>query len=208
MSRFTTTAASFIITATIAASAQAGIVSVAGATVHLGVAPVAANPIALNGPLAFAWDEQQGVFVPPIPVNMLNNPGNSGAPVPGVYSNVVDSHMIHFAPHVAPGFNAVGSVTFAANIVAVIWNDVFLNISDPFVGAGGTAYPTGNPMRGMSLPSALSVNTNVLQFNLWGVAGTLDFEQIRVLTERVPAPGPIALLGMASLVIARRRRTR
>lgn len=208
MSCFKTAVASCLTATFISATAHAGIVSVTGATTHLGVAPPAANPIALNGVNAFAWDEQQGVFVPPIPVDMLNNPGNSGAPVPGIYSNIVDSHMIHFAPHTAPGFNAVGSVTFAANIVAVIWNDVFLNISDPFVGAGGTAYPTGNPFRGMSLPSALSINANVLQFNLWGVAGTLDFEQVRVLTERVPAPGSVALLGLAGLVIARRRRTR
>lgn len=188
-----------------AAAASANIVSVAGMTTQIGPPP-AANPFGLNGPNAYAFNEQQGVFVPPTPVNMLNNPGTSGAPVPGFFTGLVDSHLIHFAPLIFPGNNAIGSVTFSQPIVAVIWDQNLLDLSDPIVGAGGTAYPTFDPVRGMMAPSFLSVNVNVLHFDLWTtLAGTVDYEQVRVYTRHIPAPGAMALLGLAG-VIARRRR--
>lgn len=190
-----------------AAGANATIVSVTGMGIQIGPPP-AANPIALNGALAYAFNEQSGVFIPPLPVDMLNNPGNSGAPIGGIFSGIVDSHLIHFAPLQSPSFNAVGTVTFATPIIAVTWNSLFLDMSDPFAGAGPTVYPTGNPMRGMSFPSFLSINANVLSFNLWGTPGVADFEQIRVYTDRVPAPGSAALLAIAGALAARRRRTR
>jgi MYXO-CTERM domain-containing protein len=51
------------------------------------------------------------------------------------------------------------------------------------------------------------VNNNVLDFTLWASAFTLPnrMTELRVLTAAVPAPGAIALLGLAGLVGVRRR---
>lgn len=190
-----------------ASTATADITSVAGMTTLVG-APAFADQFGLNGPNAYAFKEKQNLVIAPTLVDMVNNPGNSGGPIAGAVFGLVDSHMIHFAPLNSPTFQAIGSVTFDGPIIGVSFTQPLLDISDVSAGAGGTVYPTGNPIRSTQIPSFFSINANVLTFDLFSLAGTPDFEQIRVFTRPVPTPGSMALLGLGGLMIATRRRSR
>jgi uncharacterized protein (TIGR03382 family) len=203
---FTVLAAfTFVALATDASSAQGAIIGVSGQTTWLGVAPVACTPGALTGPNAFTWNEQQGIFVNNVQCDMINNPGVSPG-VPGLVSGLVDNHFIHFEPNTAVQFVS-GSVTFASRIRGVIFRNVFLDITDIPLGAPGTLYPTGYPLRGLNAASMFSINNNVLTFQFAAPLPTADILQLRVITEHfVPSPGSMALLGLGGLVAVRRRR--
>lgn len=186
--------------------ANGAITGVAGQTTWLALPPVACTPGALVGPNAFAWDEKQNLLVANVQCDMINNPGNSGAPVAGLVSGVIDSHFIHFEPSTAAQF-VNGQVTFAGKIRGVIFRALFLDVTDIPLGAPTTIYPTGNPNRGLNAASMFSINNNVLTFHFSSVVPTSDLIELRVLTEHiVPAPGCGALLGLGGLVAARRRR--
>lgn len=190
-----------------ASTATADITAVAGMTTLVG-APAMADQFGLNGPNAYAFKEKQNFVIAATPVDMVNNPGNSGAPVAGAVVGLVDSHMIHFAPLNSPTFQAIGSVTFDGPIIGVSFTQPLLDVSDGPAGAGGTIYPTDNPIRSTQAPSFFSINANVLTFDLFAMPGTADFEQIRVFTRPIPAPGSMALLGLGGLLAATRRRGR
>jgi len=190
---------------TLVGSAAAAITGVSGQTTWLGVAPVACTPGALTGPNAFTWNEQQGIFVNNVQCDMINNPGVSPG-IPGQVSGLVDNHFIHFEPNTAAQFVS-GSVTFASRIRGVIFRNVFLDITDIPLGAPGTLYPTGYPLRGLNAASMFSINNNVLTFQFAAPLPTADILQLRVITEHfVPSPGSMALLGLGGLVAVRRRR--
>lgn len=201
------------IAATLAtASANAAIVSVTGSAALI-AAPVSAQFSQLPGPPAYCWNEQTNVSIPAsgINVNTLGN-GFWTGPTPNFniyFGTAVDSHMIHFDATQGVS-NVGGQVTFSSNIVAVIYENVLLDATDAFLGAVGTTYETGNPIRSHNaslFQSAFQVNNNVLDFTLWAAAFTLPnrMTELRVLTAAVPAPGAIALLGLAGLVGRRRR---
>lgn len=192
---------------TVAGGASAAITGVAGQTTWLGSPPVSCNPGALTGITAFAWDEQQNITLATLAVDMTNNPGNSSFTIPGLLGGTFDSHFIHFEG--IPGIIGVqGSVTFATNIVGVIFKNTTLDLSDVTCGSPGTIYPTGYPFRGTNTvqPSFFSINANVLTFNLNSLASIAEVAQIRVITQSVPAPGGAALLGLGGLALCRRRR--
>lgn len=190
-----------------ASAAHAAIVSTGGACIQQIIPPPTAMFGTFTGPQAWAWNEQQNRGVGGLPVDLSTNPSASNIlPVPGVVSGIVDSHFIHFNDFGGP---ISGSVTFNNPIIGVAYTNTNLDISDPIVGAFGTAYATGDPFRGInSLPPGAStvwINGNTIWFDLVVTAGAPDFDQIRVYT-LTPAPGSLALLGAAGLVGARRRR--
>lgn len=193
------------------ASAHGAITSVAGQAVQI-APPVSALYTALPGPPAFCWDEQSGVSSTALLVNTIGNGTFTGGSWgPTLAAGVYDSHMIHF--DASTGVAVVqGSVTFSGNIVAVIYENNLLDISDGLLGAPGTAYATGDPFRSHASAlgtSSYTVAGNTLNFTLWAnsfAAWPNKMAQLRVLTDgTVPAPGAVALLGLAGLVGRRRR---
>lgn len=194
---------------------SAALLSVAG-TAHAGIASVSgqttlvANPSgsvalgALTGFNAYAWDEQQGVAFT-VAVDQTNNGPDSGA-IPGILNGAFDSHFLHFEP--LPGaINASGSVTFTSGIVGVIFTAPNLDLTDGSLGHVSVSYPTGYPFRGIAgfPPSTINVVGNTIHFNFFSVMPVSSVVQVRVLTEHIPAPGSLALLGLSGLVATRRR---
>lgn len=183
---------------------SAAITSVTGGVVQIG-APASALPLALTGFTAFAWDEQQNLALN-LNVDMVNNPGSSNLPFPGVFNGVGSSHFLHFDPNAAA--NPVsGTITYSDPIVAVIFRNTNLDNSDIPAGALTTIYPTGFVWRGLiAAPSSfITISSNVLTFNLNTINPVYNIAQVRVITA-VPAPGSAALLGLSGLACLRRRR--
>jgi len=188
-----------------AVSASAAIVGVTGSTTLLGSPPLDCTIGQLTGVDAFAWDEQTNVPLVGQPVDMVNNPGTSGAPVPGFVTGNYDSHFLHF--EAIPGvIGAIGTVTFSQPIDAVIFRAINLDGTDISLGSPGTLYPTGFGFRTISTGnSSFSINANTLSFNFFPNIPVPALVQVRVLTA-VPAPSAAAALGLAGLVALRRRR--
>jgi hypothetical protein len=184
------------------ASAHASITGVTGSTIWLGSPPPACTPGSAAGFNAYTWDEQQNTPLTLV-ADMINNPGNSGAPIPGPIAGNYDSHFIHFEP--IPGaIPATGTVTFNNPIVAVLFRPLTLDNTDIPAGSPGTVYPTGFPFRGISGNSFFSIAGNTISFTIAPGAAP-GVGQIRVLTQ-VPAPATAALFGMGALACGRRRR--
>jgi len=193
-----------VIAGSISVPVSAAIVTVSGQTTQISP-PLNCTINQLTGPNAFAWDELQSVPVSGLPCDETQNPGGSAAPTFGVLSGTYDSHFLHFQG--IPVNNASGSITFNGNIVGVVWNHNFLNISDGQAGWPGTVYPTGYPFRGLLAPgpSTIIVNANVLTFNFTNSFTPNDIVQVRIVTQ-VPAPGAGALLAGAGVLGLRRTR--
>ncbi len=187
-------------------AAQGAIVGTTGMAVQVAPPPVANFPAIVN-PLAECWDEQQGrQLTAPLLADLTTNPSSNGSPTPGpVAFGVYNSHFIHWST-LPPAFTASGTVTFDGQIRYVFYGDNTLDMSDPAYGAFGTVYPTGQVGRGISAATLVSVLGNTLTFNFANFTGAIDVEQVRVLTDIVPTPGSLALLGLGGLVAARRRR--
>jgi len=205
--RTTTATLSLIALAGLSGAAQAAIIGTTGQVTQIG-APPSALFGAIVGTPASAWDEQQGFLSTGLPVDMVLNPSNSGAPTPGVVAGPLNSHLIHWNDFT--GVAIAGTVSFNGPIAGVAYSDTFLDVSDAVAGAGGTLYPTFFPFRGV-VPNAaqgnfISINANTISFNLNLIPGIVDFDQIRVYTRIVPAPGSLALLSAGGLLAARRRR--
>lgn len=190
-------------------SSQAAIQSVSGQVTQIG-APASSLPGALTSFNASAWNEQTNVTTGIVKVNLVTPGFYTG---PGANANVVagtfDSHFIHFDPVVGQ-FSATGTVTFVDPIIAIIYDNTYLDATDATFGSFGTLYDTGNPNRsfaGALNNSSISWAGNSLTFNLWTIAPGNPICELRVLTHPVPAPGSLALLGVGSLAAFRRRRS-
>ncbi len=203
----TTALISALTTLALSSLASANILFVTGNTTQIG-APANCSWGLLTGQNAFAWNERTGVNLS-LAVDMINNPGSSTSPTPGsIGGGPWDSHFIHFDS--IPGIvQAVGTVTFDAPIAAVIFKANNLDLSDGPAGALGTVYPTGYPFRGLSTtpPSFFSIVGNTLSFNFSTIVPSNFVDQVRVFTHTAPAPGSAALLGLAGVAFARRRRS-
>ncbi len=196
--------------ATLSSSAFSAIIATAGQAVQIAPPPSAVYG-ALPGLPAYCWNEQSGITTTAMNVNIAGPGSYTGAaPWTGVVSGTFDSHIVHFdaSSGVAAAF---GDVWFSSAIRAVIYTNVLLDNTDATWGAPGTTYPTGDPFRsyGASLwQSVVQVSGNHLHFNLWvgGAAFPNRMGELRVFTDAVPAPGALALCGLAGLVSRRRRR--
>lgn len=189
----------------VSASACASIVSTSGSCTQI-VAPPNALPGALSAFNAWAWDEQTGISLAAMPVDLSTNPSNSFGPVPGFLTALADSHFIHYDG--VPGTVIFGSVTFSDPIIGVQYNDPNLDLSDAIVSTG-TIYPTFMPLRGFNNWTGadyIDINGNVLTFQLTSLGSPNDLEQIRVFTRAIPAPGAVSLAALGALLAARRRR--
>lgn len=193
-----------------AGSSHAAITAVSGNTTWLLSPPASAMPGALAGSNAVAWNEQTGVTVNNLNVNIVGNTGTYTGSTPnfGTLTGTYDSHFIHFDNSTGIAFVS-GSVTFSQRIVAVIYQDVFLDLSDATLGAFGTVYPTSMPFRsfGPALGgTSITLSPYTINFNIFANAAQYRLEEFRVITETVPTPGSLALLGMGGVLVGRRRR--
>lgn len=192
----------------VAGSSHAAITGTTGACTQIG-APVSTLPGALVGPPAFCWNEQLNVNTASTAVNIAANGFFTGGPHSNFIGGLFDSHMIHFDASSGVA-NVTGSVTFNANIAAVIFDSSLLSVSDATFGAGGTTYFAA-PSRSYGLNtlagnSWLNISGNTISFSLWALAPSNFMAEVRVLTQPVPTPGSLALLGLGGLTVARRRR--
>ncbi len=207
MTRTTNALLSAALLTAVAAAANGAIVGTTGQVIQIGPPPTAAFG-AIVGTPASAWDEQQSFVTTGLPVDLSINPSNSGGPTPGVVAGLLDSHLIHWNDF--SGIAITGTVSFNGPIAGVAYTDNFLNASDGVAGAFGTIYPTGFPNRGINSTAAntsfVSILGNTISFNLDLVPGIVDFDQIRVYTRVIPAPGSVALLAVSGLIAGRRRR--
>lgn len=197
--------ASFGVLAVASASASAAIIGTTGAATQIGP-PANCTPGFLNGPNAWAWDEQQNRGFAGL-ADMTVNPGLSSSPTPGAIAGVYDSHFLHYEDYsgLPP---AVGTVSFNNPIVAVFYLATTLSLdnTDAPLGAFGTVYPTGYPFRSLNATSFFSISGNTISFNFSTISPVLEVVQVRVLTA-VPAPASAALLvlGGAPAMLRRRR---
>ncbi|MFN9975447.1 MAG: hypothetical protein ACK58T_36705, partial [Phycisphaerae bacterium] len=140
----TRTAALLLVAAasTLAAhDASAAITGVSGQTNWLLLPPASCTAGTLTGFNAHAWDEQQNVALTNTFVDMTNNPGNMGSPIPGLLNGSYDSHFIHFEG--IPGVtSAHGIDTCYGPIVGFSCGYATLDAPDPLFVAFGTVYPT------------------------------------------------------------------
>lgn len=199
------TALSLSILAATACAAEASIVSTSGACIQIGP-PASALPGALQASNAWAWDELGGINLVSMPVDLSTNPSTSFAPVPGFLSGQVDSHFVHFDGF--PGVTVTGSVTFNQPILGVQYSDGNLDLADG-VASAGTAYPTFAAGRGFfnwTGADHISINGNVLTFEMSAADPTMSLETLRVFTRAIPTPGSAMLLGLGALVGGARRR--
>lgn len=170
--------------------------------------PASALPGALPGLPAYCWDEQTNVNYSALSVNINANGFYTGnTPYFATVSGTFDSHFIHFDASSGVA-NAQGQVFFSSNVVAVIYDNILLDMTDASLGSGSTLYPTGNPQRSSSIvlgQSSVGVLGNSVRFDLW-ITPANYMSQLRVLTYSVPTPGSMALLGLGGLTCLRRRR--
>lgn len=187
--------------------AQGAITGVTGQTTWLGSPPASCVSGALTAPVAFVWDEQQGVTTGGVLVDEVQNPGGSTSPLAGVIAGTFDSHFLHHQG--IPGIVGVqGSVTFATPIVGVIFRALNLDNTDVGWGSFGTVYPTTFPLRGMGTGpfNFFNVNGNTFTYSAFSNLSVGDVVQYRILTQAVPAPGAAGLLGLAGVAACRRGR--
>lgn len=206
------TLATLVSASLVASSAHGSIVSTSGQMIQIAPPPSLQTGQQAYGTYAVAINEKQNVLFNGV-VDRLNPvPGfnyTTSTVSPAVVSTYVNSHIIHFDDTNAgnPRNNIVGTVTFDSPIIGLIYINTRLNTSDGQLGnIGTTVYPFGVPNRGFAvaysgLDTARLLNPYTIQVTL-GAA----MDQIRVLTLPVPAPGAMALLPLAGLLTARRRR--
>lgn len=190
----------------VSGTANGSIVSVSGAVQQIAPPSVVMQGISntSTSDTATAWDEQQGVFLPGVPVDMINHGGNSNAAIAGTLTGIYDSHYIHYRhTHLAM---IIGSVTFSGKIVGAQFSAGTLNPTDAIVAPGGTTYVPAWPRGILSPAEWFTTSGSTIQFFLYGDPSYIDTAEIRVFTEHVPAPGAGALAVLAGMFAIRRRR--
>ena len=214
-SRHSKTLAAAMLSLAATAAANAAIVSTSGPVVQI-APPASAVSFALPGGPVYCWDEQSNAAVPSagLAVNLLGNGVWTGpAPFNATYfGGAVDSHMIHLD---ASGgvWTATGTVTFSSAIVAVIYDNALLAASDSLLGSATAYEPIGflRSTNSSLFQNFIQVSGNQISFTIWASSVNLPnrIAEFRVLTDAtVPAPGAMALLGVAGAACGRRRRRR
>ncbi len=195
-----------------ATAADAGIVSANRPMFHVSAPPSLEAGRFQTNSSGYAFDELQNVYFAGV-VDVLNptigrqyttqNPGTT------FYHGLVSSHIIHTDPgRDGMGRQITGTVTFSEEIVALIYLGRTLDYSDQQLGDPGTTYPLWGSNRGFEGPVASGLDA-VRVINPYTVQVTMGdgFDQVRVLTRGVPAPGPAATMLLGILAASRRRRS-
>jgi hypothetical protein len=196
--------------------ASAGIIGVTGAAQHL-AAPTSTeqNAWESNRRVRVFQEASQVTLDRDVAVDFI---------APGLYRNkprlnrgvlaegtTVNSYLIHQDGKNDKFMRLAGSVKFDEVIVGVIVKKFRIADSDVLLGSSDTAYETfidlarGLEMRRGGDEIRLSANMRRIYFKL---ATSDSMDEIRVITQAqaVPAPGCLALLGLASLIANPRRR--
>ncbi len=211
--RFTTLVASWVGTALLAGPASAGIINTTGAFVEISPpGSVELGALESNTEI-FAFAEMLGVWLEgDLPVDITS---------PGVYASAddltpglifpkmpVDIYFLHSDPVGSDTVTLLGSITFDQDILGIIVLSAGLDATDATLGYPGTVYPTGLSGRGLDFAGS---NFDILTLSEDRRTITVDWrtgtkvDHIRIITA-VPGPGGLALLALAGLVGARRRR--
>lgn len=204
----------FVAASLVAVAAQGSIISTSGQMTQIAPPPSLQTGQQAFGTYAVAINEKQNVLFNGV-VDRLNPAVGfnytTSTLAPTFFSGLVNSHIIHFDDTNVgnPRVNIVGTVTFNAPIIALIYTNTRLDQSDAQLGnIGTTIYPLGVGNRGFSVSYSGPDTARLLTPFTVQVTLGAAIDQIRVLTAPVPAPGTTALLPVAGLVATRRRRSR
>ena len=120
----------------------------------------------------------------------------------------VNSHMLHYDPAgmADPNIGNNGGFIFDSPITGLIVSAVDLDFTDLLFGSSSTAYPTGDPQRGLEVGDLLYASGDdsiLLQSYSQVIAGEIEqFDQLRVLTAAiVPEPTSLALFVIGLFVL-------
>lgn len=197
-------------------SAMAQVASFTGDVNFLGSAPADATLGGTEGPMSAVFVESLNVTlgsdlsVDASGSGVFNSNGslNGGTILAGTS---VDSTLIHHDK--VGGSSAVvsadGSVTFYGKILGVMVVGGSLTGSDSVLGNGGTAYGTGNnrkmEMGTGSIDDSFEISADLKTITFLQQTNTA-MDEIRVVTEAVPEPGTLALVGFGVAALAARRK--
>jgi len=155
----------------------------------------------------FAFTEHTGLTLPSDVAVNITAPGtydSTASLTPGTVAagTVVDSYLLH-ADTASGSHMFDGTVTFSAPILGVLVLSHALNVSDPILGAPGTAYPTGDSERGLELKPdqdfvSLSSDMRTLTVHYF-THGNID--ELRVLTAVTPEPSSLVIAGGGMLFL-------
>lgn len=197
--------------------ALAGIVGVGGGVAQV-PAPADASTDQYVDPIIHAWNERQNVV---LEYAVLVN-----ATMPGAYADVGDltpgaipagtpisSHYIHFDSAQDQETIVSGWVTFDAPILGVVMvgdgpGKNLLDSTD-FLGAAGTVYPDNVAHRGIELSGeydAITISPDRMTLIIDQLRVVNPGDHVRIITESLPTPGTLGLVGLGGLLAARRRR--
>ncbi|MHC4415805.1 MAG: hypothetical protein ACYS0G_11020 [Planctomycetota bacterium] len=120
---------------------------------------------------------------------------------------LVNAHILHLDPIGSNVVELTGSLTFDQDILGLIVLDASLDASDGILGAPGTLYPTGAAGRGFEGPHDIfTIEPDLRTLTINNLRASTMIDQIRVITAAIPAPGVLALFGLAALTVVRPRR--
>ena len=195
-------------------SANAQITSVSGQVLALLFPPPSVATGALeNDFYGFVFQEQSNlVLSAPLTVN-AQGPGtydinNASSSLVVPTGTPIQSYFVHFDSVGMPNryISYTCTITFANNILGVIYMENELNASDAPLGAPGTTYATNEVWRGFegnfdSITISNDLKTVTINSRLLN-----HLDQIRIITDVVPEPSSLLVLAAGLPLLARLRR--
>jgi len=195
-------------------SANAQITSVSGQVLALLFPPPSVATGALeNDVYGVVFQEQSNlVLSAPLTVN-AQGPGtydinNASSSLVIPTGTPIQSYFVHFDSVGMPNryISYTCTITFATNILGVIYMENELNASDAPLGAPGTTYATNEVWRGFegnfdSITISNDLKTVTINSRLLN-----HLDQIRIITDVVPEPSSLLVLAAGLPLLARLRR--